>query len=414
MLALLHSQNRLLLLCMCQAILFEYELILLEMLVEHERRASSRRVRPAALVRAQMPTPRSWALRRVSRERNDATFEQLFRVDTATFEKLLTDARFAYYWRLQPSIRRLAADESAFVASPNDWPRDTLGRAIVPRNAARIAEPDYVLQIVLIHLSTTGELHEHACLSGLLPSTLSMLHRAGMFVLKRCLREWSSARIVMPTNEAECHALALRAKVFSPAFEKCIGFLDGHMLHLERSSDATVQTLNYSGYKKGDFKKALWLMLTDGTIGWAAWDFPGSFNDANIAHSENLGEVLDRLPPGYWVASDAAFSFTKRVMKRLPESTIDSLSPADQVIARTLNLHFKRIASENGIAQLVNPFRRLGATWLAIDDQSGRRALFECCARLNNVRAREMHVGQIATMTDRGIGAVEQRHAAAE
>ena len=366
-----------------------------------QRSASS--TRPAALHRAQMPTPRSWALGRVSREPTDPTFEQLFRLDVSTFEKLLADGRFAYFWKLQPCISRLASNEHAFVSSADQWPKDSLGRSVVPHNNSRLVTPDYVLKVVLLYLSSSGELHEHAALSGVLPSTLSELRRAGLFVLTRCLRAWLPGRIVMPTTEAECNALALRAKVFSQAFEKCIGFIDGHLLRLERSTNATVQTLNYSGYKKNDFKKAVWVMLSDGTIGWAAWDYPGSFHDAGVAKRAGLDAELALLPAGYWIAADAGFPHGDRIKKQLPASVMRCLSPEQRQLALHLNAHFKRTASENGIAQLVNPFRRLQVACLAIDDSSGRRCLVECCARLCNVRARVMQVGQIATITNRAM-----------
>jgi hypothetical protein len=92
-----------------------------------------------------------------------------------------------------------------------------------------------------------------------------------------CIPRWPGA-----TKMAE---YAKRVKAKEPLIPGCIGFIDGTHVPLQSSSDHRTQNANYNAWTASTSISNVLVFSPEGTIIWAAVNFPGSWHDAAVSRA---------------------------------------------------------------------------------------------------------------------------------
>jgi len=327
-------------------------------------------VRAASLI-----SPDVSPIARLLDRRDVVTFMKYLRLDVTSFDKLLVCFARVY-------------DCASLTGGTSGRPSR---RALSSRMA---------LALVVRYL-VSGVSSDEQCLEfGISPATRSRVLRVGMACLLQAWEAIPAARIAFPTH-AECHAYADRVTNMSGGIVRnCIGFLDGIILHLERPGDAAREHWSYNAYKAHNGYKMLVLFGADGAILYAnVGNGRGSdgmmFNELEVMLYANAArDRADACRCGqhFVVLGDNAFRGSPVCARSKDFKSRPDVAAAVQRV---------RNCAEIGLGSFVNSIRVLKLRMCSDDDDmlmtTVRNAL-----HLYNFRNREVKIGQLRTLFDRG------------
>ena len=150
------------------------------------------------------------------------------------------------------------------------------------RQRPRKATPALVLALVLRFLTTTTEGTDSAYSFGMIPSTYSRHLRHGLHCLRKVFKEsfpfTQYGTLDYDRLQFYLQVIEIQSK---GVLHGIWGMVDRIVLHFERSADAEVENVNYSGFKRCPGKKMVCCFAPDGSICSAVWAL-GSEHDSAL------------------------------------------------------------------------------------------------------------------------------------
>ena len=130
---------------------------------------------------------------------------------------------------------------------------------------------------------------------------------------------------------------------------------------------------------------------------------PGSWHNSSL--SEELYDLLDhRVPDGYVLVADTAFTGSPKLLKPLRQDQIASLSASKHISVRELCQEIKRHRVAVSVRQAAEwGMRALQGTWGRLQvplpaNSQDRMLILELIARMHNFRTRRVGLNQIKTV----------------
>ena len=140
----------------------------------------------------------------------------------------------------------------------------------------------------------------------------------------------------------------------------------------------------------------LFVYAPDGCVIWANLNNSGSFHDSTLA--QPLVSAIDegdlRVPQGYYVVADSAFSAQHRWIRKSLRR--DAQHPTVEEARHSASVTSARQGAEWGNASLTRVMSRLRVPMRT--DKDARRRLLLVCVQLHNLRCRRLHASQIDTV----------------
>jgi len=312
---------------------------------------------------------------------DDPTYRYLFRVPRVYFHMLLET--FEPIWKKI----KLEPVNSVYV-SLSTAERD------------RQASSALALALVLRFLTTTTEGTDCAFSFGMIPSTYCRYLNHGLHCLRLVFdRHFPQAHFDIPNYES----LRFYSRVIEiesgGKLSRICGFVDGIVLHFERSGNDEKESCHFSGFKRMPGKKLVCLFAPDGSIMGAAWA-PGCEHDAtlwNIIGTKFESEQSDRSRK-FRVLGDSAFQKTQIML------------PAVEGNAGNVDIHILRRfrnCAEIGLGQIMRATRRLYVK-LPADNDTKVDTIIELSLLYQNFRARIARVGQLREMFGASLADVDE------
>jgi hypothetical protein len=112
--------------------------------------------------------------------------------------------------------------------------------------------------------------------------------------------------VKFPTVE-EMAELAALTGAREPLMSKVWGFVDGLNLRIQEPEDDLRQNAYYNGWLGHCYCSNLLVWRSDGLLGYAALNFPGSWHDGALASQGFYKVCKDLGPTGFQLAGDSAF-----------------------------------------------------------------------------------------------------------
>lgn len=185
-----------------------------------------------------------------------------------------------------------------------------------------------------------------------------------------------------------------------PTITNVIGFVDGLSLPVQCSEDPETQSLMYNGYYHDTRCNNVLAFSPEGTIFYAAINYPGSFHDSRTAYK--LGETALEKLGNFSLCVDQGFPrkghFFGKFVGPISRRTLENLSPL--VKKNMIKLHNKYISlrqsAEWGMRGLQSTFCRL-KTRLTSNEKK-RRSILYCILLLHNFRLNYVNLNQIKSV----------------
>jgi hypothetical protein len=130
--------------------------------------------------------------------------------------------------------------------------------------------------------------------------------------LSSVLRILPQARVSFP-SPAEVSASCAIMKQREPTLPDCYGFLDGTHCAIQSVTEHVTQNAFYNGWKSNTTICNVLLFGVDGTIIYAAYNFPGSWHDAAVCQS--LYQKLINIPAA--ILADSAFPHSRAMAGKI-------------------------------------------------------------------------------------------------
>jgi len=312
---------------------------------------------------------------------DDPTYRYLFRVPRVYFHMLLET--FEPIWKkikLKP--------ENGVYVSLSTADRD------------RQASSAMALALVLRFLTSTTEGTDCAFSFGMIPPTYCRYLNHGLHCLRLVFdRHFPQAHFDVPNYESLRYYSRVIEIESDGKLSRICGFVDGIVLHFERSANDEKESCHFSGFKRMPGKKLVCLFAPDGSIMGAAWA-PGCEHDAtlwNIIGTKFASEQADSSQK-IRVLGDSAFQKTVIML------------PAVEANAGDVDLHILRRfrnCAEIGLGQIMRATRRLYVK-LPADNDTKVDTIIELSLLYQNFRARIARVGQLREMFGASLADVDE------
>jgi len=302
---------------------------------------------------------------------DDPTYRFLFRVPRLYFHMLLET--------FEPIWKRIKLEPENGIYVP---------LAAIERE--RQATSALALALVLRFLTTTTEGTDCAYSFGMITSTYCRYLNHGLHCLQLVFkRHFPQAHFDVPDNESLRYYSRVIEIESDGKLKNICGFVDGIVLHFERSSNDEKESSHFSGFKRMPGKKMVCAFGPDGSIMGAVWA-PGSEHDAtlwNILAATYL-EQMKSLSDKFRVLGDSAFRQTELML------------PCTEANAGNIDVHILRRfrnCAEIGLGSIMRGTRRLYVKLPSDNDVKVDR-IIKLSLLYQNFRTRVAKVGQLRRM----------------
>ena len=273
----------------------------------------------------------------------------------------------------------------------------------IPRNKRRPKSRQLnsraALAAVLMWLtSCVGD--KHLCIIfGVLASTMSSWRSIALHCLDKALDAFPEAQVVWP-DEQEMERLSRFTSAREPLLSGIFGFVDGLNLQVQTNPDPDIQNSQWNHWC-GQKVSSVIIWLSDGMIGYARCNYPGSFHDSCIAHHGLYQRLNRKCPPYYAVAGDSAFPTPKNQYGILVVDKDNSVLPGNwrdrrMHVACQKALISVRQAAEWGMGTIQATIKRLTLPLSVVPKH--RALMFSVSLRFLNFRTTHVGLNQIRTV----------------
>ena len=201
-----------------------------------------------------------------------------------------------------------------------------------------------------------------------------------------------------PKTVEECQQLAAgfseRSGIYNNRhlITNAVGMIDG--LFIRTKLPSKKETKNVEAFRSGH-KKAIGLnaqCVCDSQLRflWCSVRTPGKTNDLKAYHASKVSELIESLPPGFFVGGDNAYQNSEHLIVPIPGGNLNEKEDAFNFFFSQL-----RVRIENAFALLVNKW---GILWKPLRVALSRQpALFLCLCKLHNycIDQKEKKLGHV-------------------
>jgi hypothetical protein len=256
------------------------------------------------------------------------------------------------------------------------------------------------LGLLIMYLNSPLELKHLSLLFGIVPSSASMIIKKMLRKVFETLKNHPIAKVKFPMSRKTKLRYAKMVERRQPEVRNIIGFVDGLSLPVKCSEDDEEQSAYYNSYHHDTVVNNVFAFSPEGKIIFAAFNFPGSWHDAQVA-SELIKTAASKLD-SFALCVDQGFPRSGKVKDKLvgplSKKSRAKLHPAIKDFI--LNLHniytSLRQAAEWGMRALQGTFARLKAR--LTENCEKRYLILACIILLHNYRTELVGLNQIKTV----------------